>query len=59
MQRAQRKPLKNPGKMGKNFEGLVKVEKEHHDNYQETLDSFDNAKKKEFKESNLFLKKNS
>lgn len=46
-------------KLGKIFEGLAKVEKEHHDNYQRTLDSFENAKKKEFKESNLFLDKNS
>ncbi len=42
-------------KMGKIFEGLAKVEKEHHDNYQRTLDSLENAKKKEFRESNLFL----
>jgi len=46
-------------KIGKIFEGLAKVEKEHHDNYQRTLDSFENTKKKEFKESNLFLDKNS
>jgi rubrerythrin len=46
-------------KLGKIFEGLAKVEKEHHDNYQRTLDSFENTNKREFKESNIFLEKNS
>ena len=42
-------------KMSKIFAGLAKVEKEHHDNYQRTLESLDNANKSEFGESNEYL----
>ena len=42
-------------KMSKIFAGLAKVEKEHHDNYQRTLESLDNANKSEFSESNGYL----
>jgi len=42
-------------KMSKIFGGLAKVEKEHHDNYQRTLESLDNATKSEFNESETYL----
>jgi len=42
-------------KMNKIFDGLTKVEKEHHDNYQRTLDNFQSAKEASFKDSDDFL----
>lgn len=45
-------------KIGKIFEGLAKVEKEHHDNYKQAMKSQENTKKCDFSESNNFLQKN-
>ena len=45
-------------KLGKIFGGLAKVEKEHHDNYQRTLDNFKSATDRKFSESEEFLDKN-
>lgn len=42
-------------KLSKIFNGLAKVEKEHHDNYAKTLEDFKKAKEKKFKESEHFI----
>ena len=56
-EKSSRQILQGFEKMSKIFAGLAKVEKEHHDNYQRTLESLDNANKSEFSESNEYLEK--